>query len=616
MDYKLNESQTRAVEINHPRILCLAGAGTGKTRTLTARIQRLHEERVGTPNMTALTFTRMAGQEIKRRLAEHIGQHESRRMFCDTFHAFAVRIISEYGYKIGIKYGFTIYDDLDRESIFNRIIKDSHLEANAKTSMELYTRDERAQEATMADFSGTPNDRIRKKKDHERLIKEYEHRLAANNAVDLSRLIDHAVTLLEFPEIAAVIRESCKHLFVDEYQDTSVKQNRMIELINPENLFVVGDDYQSIYEWRDAHPEFIVFLSKDAGWQTIRLETNYRSTGPIIEVANGIIQQNKNRTEKNLVPFTKEAGRISANIYNTLEEEADAIAWMAQTAPDTPLAILCRTNKQAAQIGHALRDRGCPAATISGKYDPMRRPHVRQLIQFLQLAVNPEDNHALLGTITGIKQYIKADDLALAKNTAQIMDTSVLEQIRKNDSAPAYIKLIDDLQEQEVAADALNMIIERTGITDANESAGLDNRNEDIWETLYRINKWEARQLAAGESVSPMAFCQWVMIKDIQAGLLETADQPIKVMTIHAAKGLEFERVTIPQINKGTFPSARGNMEEERRLFFVAITRAERELYINATMEEEAFSGSKRRAQPSDFYKKAAEIVKTFAINK
>lgn len=546
--------------------------------------------------MLALTFTRLAGAEMKRRIIKSIGEAEGSKIFCNTFHAFAVKMLRDYGYKIGVDNDFTIYDDEDREAIFSRIIDSANFKITLPKALKVYARP--SAEAELETYE---------RLSYRTIESEYNSRLINNNAIDLSMLIKKMNSMLRScPEIPTELRRRYKYVFVDEFQDTSTGQSEFLRILEPENLFIVGDDYQSIYEWRDAQPEQIINIaegSPENGYEVIRLETNYRSTGAILSIANEIIKKNVRRTEKTLVPYIEGSGiDNSVMIYNTMGDELMNICNEIKTDIERDTAILCRTNNQVDTISEFLSQEGIKALTISKKNHVLKKHHIRELIRALQLSVNNNDDHALLMTINAWGNYASPETLRNAKLKSTQQEIPILQILRNEERSRKFVEVIEKLRLEDSAAEAMNELIDGMKIRELNDMIGLDNRNEDMRDLLQLMNRWEGRQLQLCESVSIEAFMIWVMLHDIQSSIEEGDLTPVKIMTIHSAKGLEFDRVFIPQVNKGTFPTIRGDLEEERRLFFVAVTRAENELHISCAREKMSFYNRTTEQEPSSFF--------------
>ncbi|MEN6567155.1 MAG: ATP-dependent helicase [Veillonellales bacterium] len=584
----LNENQKQAVTSNSPVILCLAGAGSGKTTVLTRRIAHLHQEyRVGTVNMLALTFTRLAGKEMKERIMRLIGEEQGKKLFVNTFHAFAVAVLRRWGYKLGIDENFTIYDQEDREAILRIIIEEF---GNRVTLKKVLDR-----QANCIDY----REEQKKYPEECRILTEYGYRCKQNNAVDLDRLIDLVVRLWQLhPDVLEEYQQNYTHVFIDEFQDTNDEQMTMIELLHPQHIFFVGDDFQSIYGWRGSRVEFIIDLPKyRPDCEVIKLEDNYRSTEQIVAAANRLIRHNVNQTEKKL--FAHKAG-IEVVTYQAKDsgEEATNIAALIKTLINNPataifpkdIAILARTNNQIDNIKHILEDARIPVLRVSGKDDPFKAPAVRPIMNWLYFLHNRKNNVsfkkcARQSGVTGLQ--IAALEINAIQQDMSMYDAGKSFGI---DEFYQFIRLWEAQESTGRPSHEFQLLKELLQIND----------HPDIDKALHMIAVWEASKMELGENCLIQAFLKFLRYRDIQEKLIEQKDA-VKLMTVHASKGLEFDTVFVAGMNQGIFPSKRGDIEEERRLFYVAVTRAKNRLYITWPDMAPDWRGSPVKVKPSQF---------------
>lgn len=346
IDYShLNTAQYDAVFSDHPRILCLAGAGTGKTQVLTRRVARLYESGISAGNMLALTFTRAAGAEMKERVISLVG-NDGKQLFCNTFHAFCGNVLRENAELIGYEPVFSIIDQSEQRTLMREVIDDLKLDIDTTTINQVR--------------AGKGKIGVVQRNRAQTAINEYKYRLRYNNAMDFDCLIEYTRELLDRPEIAAKYRERYTHIFVDEFQDTDPVQWDLVCKINPANLFIVGDDFQAIYGFRGSDIKIILSLSENPQWQTVKLEMNYRCTIPIIAAANALIKHNR-QTKKTLI--AKKAGEnieIITPKSNLTEIESIIPKLKQNLALDIPTAILARTNKQLQLAREILTSYGVP----------------------------------------------------------------------------------------------------------------------------------------------------------------------------------------------------------------------------------------------------------------
>lgn len=570
----LNEEQAQAVLSESKRILMLAGAGTGKTRTLTHRLANLNLNcRVGTSSIIAITFTRAAAKEMKDRLVPLIGD-EAKKLICCTFHALAVRILQEWGHRIGLDRSFTIYSQEDREEVVKSIIKSS----------EYQTTFGKMEKAKWVFTKNSPEEAV---------WKEYQWQLKRFNAVDLDNLISKVIELFtKHTDIAERYRKIWKYVFVDEFQDTNLQQLELIKLINPVNLFGIGDDFQTIYSFNGARVENILeFPDVFPGTEVIKLERNYRSTMPIIKAANNLISFNVNQTKKNLVTQKEGDPIVFSSYLNTGDEATDIAEEIMSKPKDIPYsnyAILARTNEQVENVYRVLREYKTPSMILSGSDDPLKRPDVKSLLSYMDWAINPMDEMSFKRVINFPERKLTESQLQQAEKIS-IDESSDLWRalIGSHDqSVYQYASDLHDVAEgirgSHFASDAFATLVRQLKLKEYYTERSLHNRIEEIEKAITYILFWVERQQKDGEDYSPAAFLKWVKIRDIQEKLMEDRDA-VKVMTIHGSKGLEFSSVFLIGMNEGIFPHRNTvNMEEERRLAFVAVTRAKERLAVSS----------------------------------
>ncbi|MEK4451586.1 MULTISPECIES: ATP-dependent helicase [unclassified Paenibacillus] len=589
----LNEEQASAVLSESDEILMRAGAGTGKTRTLTHRIAHLNlNHRVGASSIVAITFTRAAAKEMKDRLVPLIGEHESKRITCCTFHALAVRILQEWGHRLNLDRQFTIYSQEDREEVMKVIIK----------TMGYRTSVSKVLKAVDLRINGL---------EEQAVWDEYDYQLRRYNAVDLDALISKVNTLFSnHPDVADYYRKQWKYLFVDEFQDTDQQQMEFIRLLNPDHLFCIGDWRQSIYGWRGARVRNILeFTGTYPNTEVIELNRNYRSTVSIVEAANNLISHSGVGIGGGLVAY-KEG--TSVDVVSLVDDDTEMdyvisqIKERVQSAEYSDFAILARTNAQIDNFYQALRRENIPCTVLSASDDPLKKPDVKSLLNYLAWIFNPQDE-------TNFKRVIKFPERSLTD-----MQLQIAEQIAIDKSIPLWEALVDSNEERVVqyaailqgvaesvrecvsAYDALDVLSRRLKLRERYIERYLNNRLEDLDQAQTYIMYWVERQLKAAEDHSPTAFLKWVKIRDIQEKLMEDRDA-VKLMTIHGSKGLEFPTVFLVGMNEGLFPSQNTrDIEEERRLAYVAVTRAENELIITTTKSHSSW-GNVIPSEPSRF---------------
>lgn len=569
----LNKEQAQAVLSESEKILMLAGAGTGKTKTLTHRLAHLNLNcRVGTSSIIAITFTRAAAKEMKDRLIPLIGD-ETKKLICCTFHALAVRILQEWGHRIGLDRSFTIYSQEDRAEVIKSIIETT----GYKTT---YGKMEKAKWS------------FAKNSTEDAVWKEYLWQLKRFNAVDLDNLVTKVIELFtKHPDIVERYRKLWKYVFVDEFQDTNIEQLQLIKIINPVNLFGIGDDFQTIYSFNGARVENILeFPTTFPGTETIKLEQNYRSTSSIIAAANHLISHNVNQTKKNLIT-SKSGVDVRVCHYADSLEEAQAVVKEIIDCPKeaklSDYAVLGRRNAQIELVQRVLKEANIPSMILSGSDDPLKRPDVKSLLAYMDWAINPSDEMSF-------KRVLQFPECKLSDTQLQQAEQVAIDQsielwralIASEDQivfqyASDLHSLAECVRGSYFASDAFATLVGRLRLKEFYSERSLNNRIEEIERAITYILYWTERQQKAGEECTPTAFLKWVKIRDIQEKLLEDRDA-VKVMTIHGSKGLEFPTVFLIGMNEGVFPHRNtSNMEEERRLAFVAVTRAKDKLNLS-----------------------------------
>lgn len=587
---KLNEPQRQAVETSESRVLVMAGAGSGKTSVLTTRIAHLQlNERVGTSNMLALTFTRLAATEMKERVGKILGENLTKNLTTGTFHSFCVRILRTYGSKIGMEPTFSVYDTEDRDALMESVIRELLLVGKVKPTIDPWYEPENPFEA--------------------QVIREYKYRLRRNNALDLDGLLAETVRLLtEHPDVASELQKRYTHIFVDEYQDTDSRQEAIIEAIEPKNLFVVGDPSQAIYGWRGAKIENILTFeerNRILGTEVVRMERNYRSTKPILNFANKIIELSSFGNPLQLWT-DKDGPRIELDIYQSEDEEASMIARLIdnqinQGVKAEDIAILCRTNYQVDHYNRALKQAGLKTYVVSNKADPLNAWDVRRIVDYMSYICNPKDDRAFRKIINWPDQRMTDLELQQAEleSTVKMISMPELLQDRVMDILSSWL-----LESWHNDVRLLwKQVIDNLGLEERYQSQGLHNRIADLMRAEEAIERWVVRQVGLGESYDPYTFLRWLRTKDIQERMVQEKPEGVQILTVHAAKGLEWAHVYVPGCNLDVFPSKKGDHEEERRLFYVAVTRAKETLHLSHFKERQNPWGKRETVtmKPSPF---------------
>ncbi len=586
---RLNPSQRQAVVSVSPRVLVMAGAGSGKTAVLTARIAHLQaNERIGTSNMLALTFTRLAAAEMKERVERLLGKLHAKNLTAGTFHSFCVQVLRKYGHHVGIEANFSIYDEEDRMALIEGVIEDLKLTGKVKKTFDPW---------------GQHVDQY-----HIMAAKEYQYRLKRNNALDLDGLLSSTLLLFHaYDGVALEIKQQYTHIFIDEYQDTDDRQAQIIELINPNNLFIVGDPAQAIYGWRGAKIENILeFEDMNPGTEAVRMERNYRSTKPILALANQIIAESTHKSPLQLWS-DKDGRKVLLNAYQCEDDESEAIAEHIKTQHQhgiqdlSDVAILCRTNYQVELYSKALQKAGLATYVLSNVTDPLKSFDVRRILDYMAYICNRRDGRALRHIINWPERRMTDLELHQAEMDATIAMQTLAEYLGDKLQILSSWETIKDWES--CVSLLWDMVVDNIGIVALYEKQGRQSRINDLCRAKEATYQWKSKQISLGEPIDPYTFLRWLRTRDIQDRLAQEKPEGVQVLTVHAAKGLEWEHVYVPGCNLDVFPSKRGDIEEERRLFYVAITRARETLCLSYYGERKSSWGKRKmlKMQPSPF---------------
>jgi DNA helicase-2/ATP-dependent DNA helicase PcrA len=632
----LNEKQRDAVLASDGPVLIIAGAGSGKTKALTHRIAYLiHEKNVMPWNILAVTFTNKAASEMKNRIAKFFPDKTSEQPTVGTFHSVCAQILRRHIHLLGYENSFVIYDTNDQLVLMKRVMKDHHIsdkEINPKAVLG-HISQAKNQLMTAQEYSGKSHDYFTQKVGE--LYGPYQNRLAKNQALDFDDLIMLTVQLFQnFPDLLDKYQERYKYISVDEYQDTNHAQYTLIKMLAEKyrNICVIGDPDQSIYSWRGANMQNILDFEKDYPEALVRkLEQNYRSTKVILEAAHAVIERNRNRKEKQL--WTERDGGELISVW-TASNERDEAAKIAQTISEkirgseapayNDFAVLYRTNAQSRAIEEAFMRYGLPYKIVGGvKF--YQRMEIKNIIAYLRVIVNPDDSVSLLRIVNTPSRKIGAKTLEVVQNFAAIQDISIfraMERVReitglsksKHDAIEKFARLIrhfQDLNQEFSAAGVVKHVISESGYKAAllsDKSPEGEARYQNMQELITVADKYEG--LEAGISLS--TFLEEVaLISDLDR--VEDGHNAITMMTLHSAKGLEFPVVFISGLEEGIFPHSRAlyepmELEEERRLMYVGITRAMNELYLLHAQQRMLFGEFKQNA-PSQFLMDLPEQV-------
>ncbi|MBQ1507737.1 MAG: UvrD-helicase domain-containing protein [Ruminococcus sp.] len=615
----MNKMQREAVFATEGPLLILAGAGSGKTTVLVNRIAYILQCGLCRPwNILAITFTNKAAGELKERICSAVPEGGA-DIWAATFHSTCARILRRYGDRIGYSGHFTVYATDDQKKLCKDIMKQLNYDEKILPVKSVLSEISKAKDKLL-----TPEELLKnagydsRKASIAKVYELYQAKLKTSDAMDFDDLLCNAVRLFEqCPEILEYYQNQFKYIMVDEYQDTNKVQYKFVSMLAAKNgnICVVGDDDQSIYKFRGATIENILSFEKTfKGAQVIRLEQNYRSTENILNAANGVIANNAVRKGKTLWTENPKGDKITVR---TCESEREEASFIAQTILDgvakggsfSDYAVLYRTNAQSNAIEQALSRSGVPHRIIGGHrfYD---REEIRDMVAYLQVINNPHDDVRLSRIINVPKRGIGARSVTVAAEIAAGLGESIYTVIKEADSYPqlsraaaklrAFAQLIDGFVEAEESGDyslaeLYNLIIEHTGYEAylKAEKENADVRIENIEELSSNIIKFEEDY---GEEASLSAFLEEISLQTDIDNYDSEADCCV-MMTLHSAKGLEFPTVFIAGMEDGVFPSIASIMnpeevDEERRLAYVGITRAKKKLYLTKTRSRMLFGST------------------------
>ncbi|MFA9464194.1 MAG: ATP-dependent helicase [Velocimicrobium sp.] len=634
----LNPEQAKAVMHNTGPLLILAGAGSGKTRVLTHRIAYLIDEcQINPWNILALTFTNKAASEMRERVDRIVG-YGSENIWVSTFHSTCVRILRRYIDVIGYDKSFTIYDSDDQKTLIREVLK--YLNIDTKTTKEraVLSVISNAKDELITPYAFSQNaigDYNQER--YAKIYMEYQKRLKQNNALDFDDLIVKTVELFEnHPDVLVYYQNRFQYIMVDEYQDTNTAQFHLIRLlastknadgVMEHNLCVVGDDDQSIYKFRGANIHNILNFEKQyPSTHVIKLEQNYRSTKTILNAANEVIHNNLERTDKSLWTDNEEGAPIAFTQFNNEYEESDAIVTDIYNAVFedgynyNDFAILYRTNAQSRIFEEKLVRKNIPYKIV-GAVNFYARREVKDLLAYLKTVDNGLDDVAVKRIINvprrgiGLTTIDRVTDYAIKQNLSfyqalqhASMIPGIGRGINKIESFVSFIEVLKGKIKQldYTIEDLMNEIIEATGYVEAlkgEESIEAQTRIENIEELLNKIIAFER---AADEAPTLSQFLEEVaLVADIDT--LEDSTNLVVLMTLHSAKGLEFPFVYLCGMEDGIFPSYMtinsddiSELEEERRLCYVGITRAKKRLSISCARQR-MVHGETQFNKPSRF---------------
>ncbi len=601
----LNDKQKEAVLYTEGPLLIVAGAGAGKTKTITHRIIHLIHKGIAPENILAVTFTNKAAKEMRDRVMHMLPQGIEEMPFLSTFHSLGVYIIKNNAHLIGLNKYFNIADDADSISIIKRVMKSLDIDPKQYEPRKIKSVISR----TKGDFIDVDNFVINQKSALESITgmvwRGYEKILKDEKSLDFDDLLIKAVLILKkYPEVKDKYQEQFKYIHIDEYQDTNEVQYEMTKLLVGEkkNICVVGDTDQNIYSWRGANIKNMLHFEKDyPDTKIIMLEQNYRSTKNILETANEIIKKNIFRVPKNLFTENSQGEKLSVfEAYDEVQEAnfvAEKIDELMRNNDPEEIAILYRANFQSRILEEAMLSRQIPYQVLGTKF--FERKEIKDVLSYIKASLNPE-------SLNDIKRIINFPARGVGKVTLVKLFSGQIETLPENTriKVEKFFGLLLDIKnyiETHKPSETIKYIIEKSGIEEElkNETGDDLEKLENIRELVTLATKYDDR----GDGIEKLV--EDAMLASDQDTLLHKG-KGVRMMTVHSAKGLEFKYVFITGLEQDLFPHSgidrktKEDKEEERRLFYVAITRAREKLFLSYAVLRTIF-GNKQINSPSEF---------------
>ncbi|HRS01693.1 MAG TPA: UvrD-helicase domain-containing protein [Bacteroidota bacterium] len=622
----LNPEQLVAVKSINGPVQVIAGAGSGKTRVLTTRVAYLIAMGVPPEQILALTFTNKAAREMKSRIANFLSEDIANSVWAGTFHSIFARILRIEADKINYKHNFSIYDQEDQVSLIREIQKEIGISGNeySPNSVQAFISRLKNNIITPEDFSRSA------KTSFEKVVLEiytlYQERLRENNAMDFDDLLLNTLTLFnEHKDVLEKYQKRFKYICVDEFQDTNRPQYLIVQLLAKahQNLFVVGDDAQSIYRWRGAEIRNILDFSKDYPYaKMVRLEQNYRSTSNILDAAHSVIINNKNQIEKKLWTNNKKGDLIKVISAEDETQEAQKVrdliyeCTMGEHHKYRDIAILYRTNAQSLMLERALRFSNIPYR-IYGGVSFYQRKEVKDAVAYLRLLINSNDSVSLMRIINEPPRGLAKVSLTHLRNYAIEHHISLMEAFLRADDNPNlvkrtrssaiqfanFIQTYQDLLVNNPLEQVVPLYLNETGLLKMYEEIDTSEARDRLNNILQLINDI-IKFSRENPNLSLVDYLQQIsLLTDFDTS--DLSENYVTLMTLHTAKGLEFPIIIITGLENGLFPLAKAEnspdeLEEERRLFYVGLTRAKERVYLFYARHRIRY-GEHQSSTPSNF---------------
>lgn len=630
---ELNPQQRIAVETSDGPLLILAGAGSGKTKVLTYRIAYILEQKLAYPEqILAVTFTNKAAGEMKARIAKLLGSNIT-LPWMGTFHSICVKILKRDGHKLGLGANFSIYDPGDQVDCVKEAMERLNISVKEVNPRAVHSHISNAKNELISpeDFASFANGYFQEIVGQ--IFPVYQQILRENNAVDFDDLLAYTVKLLQTDkEVLAKYQELYKYILVDEYQDTNQAQYILVNLFaaKHKNICCVGDDDQSIYSFRGANIRNILNFHRDyPGATIIKLEQNYRSTQKILDAAHSVVRKNKNRTDKKLWTDNDHGENI---VIYTAENERNEADWMVNKCKELiaagthadDIAVLYRTNAQSRSIEEACVRLSLPYRIIGGVrfYE---RKEIKDILAYLRVLYNPDDDNSLKRIINVPRRNVGPKAISDLQAKAKLAPSSMIKLLLQ-ENVPQEAKgvekfgtILRDLmtKSQELnIVELIDYILEKTEYIEMLQDGSAEN--EARIENLQELVSVAAKYAEAGAPAGLAMFLDEVSLLEEDKPEIDE-NGAVTMMTIHAAKGLEFEHVFLVGMEEGLFPHSRvftdpTELEEERRLAYVAITRAKKYLYM-IHADSRLFFGQRQNNMPSRFMDDIPEELKDKAFH-
>lgn len=628
----LNESQHSAVLDTEGAVLVFAGAGSGKTRVLTHRVAHLISKGVSPWNILAITFTNKAAKEMQERLNHMLGA-DGADVWVSTFHSFCAKVLFVNGEKLGYTQNFSILDESGAMRMLKRVLREKHMDDKEKDKIRSHISAAKNAGMTPDDYNAEIRDSVKEANLICDCFERYNEILAQNNAMDFDDLQLKALELFKnFPEVLEKYSRKFRYIHVDEFQDTNNVQLELVKLLCGywKNIFVVGDDDQSIYSWRGANVKNILDFEKIFDEVKIhKLMQNYRSTGAILETANNVIQNNTARQEKQLFTAGSKGVRVE---YQTCYNEHQEARWVLENIKNlvyynnhslSDFAILTRVNSLSRLYEMKLRDTGFSYQVLGG-YRFFERKEILDVVAYLKLLVNPADSDAIMRVINfpgrGIGDTTQERLLEYARNNGirvydAIMD--IKNAVGLSEGIKTKITVFRDLlceltyaKGQLGVDEFVKYLVEKVNFEkEYTESKTKKEDDANRYENIKEFISYVEETVKKNTEITLEEFLQTITL-DTEKSV--ESDEKVTIATMHSAKGLEFRVVFIVGCEEGIFPSERsmkeGGLEEERRVMYVAVTRAKERLYISCATQR-GF-GSSSKGVPSRFFYEAQGMRK------